>query len=138
MNKAELEQLPGVRIREAQLLLDHRANNGAYYLAGYSVECAIKVCICHKVQACDFPNKKLAQDSHSHRLTELIKVAGLQDALVHYEKAYPLFMLNWLSVKDWTETSRYDVNIGRVKAADLVAAITDQEPGVLPWLKKFW
>ncbi|MBO9497042.1 hypothetical protein J7438_23560 [Thalassotalea sp. G20_0] len=71
-------------------------------------------------------------------MTELIKVAGLQDALVQYEKANPLFMLNWLSVKDWAETSRYDLNIGRVKAADLVAAITDQESGVLPWLKKFW
>ncbi|WP_257265574.1 hypothetical protein [Endozoicomonas sp. ONNA2] len=129
MNKAELEQLSDVRIREAQILLDHRAYNGDYYLAGYSVECAIKVCICHKVQAYDFPDKKLARDSHSHRLTELIKVAGLQDALVQYEKANPLFMLNWLSVKDWAETSRYDVKSAVLKRLTLLLPSPIRSPG---------
>ena len=76
MNKVELETLSETRIREAELLFSNGEFGGAYYLAGYSVECALKACICKQVKESDFPNKKLAQDSHTHKLLDLVGVAG--------------------------------------------------------------
>jgi len=47
MNRAELQALAELRISEAQALLTLPAPmpDGAYYLAGYAVECALKACI---------------------------------------------------------------------------------------------
>jgi hypothetical protein len=53
-------------------------HDGAYYLAGYSVECALKVCIAKATQRHDFPDKNKAEASYSHKFKELLKVAGLE------------------------------------------------------------
>jgi HEPN domain-containing protein len=45
MNRADLQQLAELRITEAKVLLDNGFYAGAYYLAGYAVECALKACI---------------------------------------------------------------------------------------------
>ncbi|WP_422134283.1 HEPN domain-containing protein [Endozoicomonas sp. ALD040] len=138
MNKAELESLSSIRIREAIILLENNEFNGACYLAGYSVECALKACICKQVKEFDFPNKKLAQDSHTHNLTDLVGVAGLKQRLKKEEQDSETFKLNWAVVKDWKETSRYETNIEKTRAIDLIEAITDKQSGILQWLKKFW
>ena len=39
MNRADLKQLAQLRLREAKALLDGGHAPGAYYLAGYAVEC---------------------------------------------------------------------------------------------------
>lgn len=46
------------------MLLTAGMPEGAYYLAGYAVECALKSCIARRTQEHDFPDKKLANDSH--------------------------------------------------------------------------
>ena len=45
MNKSDLENLVDIRVSEAQVLLESENFQGSYYLAGYAIECAIKVCI---------------------------------------------------------------------------------------------
>jgi hypothetical protein len=138
MNKSELEILSELRLAEASALLAASHFNGAYYLAGYALECAIKACIAKKVNQYDFPNKKLADDSYSHNLTKLIGVAGLTNDLTQKERTDQAFSVNWAVAKDWSEQTRYETNIGRAKARDLCNAITDNNNGVLPWLKTFW
>ena len=138
MNKSELEVLSKIRIREAELLFSNHEFGGAYYLAGYAVECALKACICKQVKEFDFPSKKLAQDSHTHKLQDLVGVAGLKQKLKAYEERNETFRLNWAVVKDWNESSRYEVSIEKTKASDLIEAITDSESGILQWLKTFW
>ncbi|MBH1969654.1 DNA-binding protein [Moraxellaceae bacterium AER2_44_116] len=138
MNKAELEILAEIRILEAEALLAANQFNGAYYLAGYALECAFKACIAKKVNQYDFPNKKLAIDSYSHDLALLVGVAGLQQELLKKLKVDKSFALNWAVAKDWSEQARYDSNIGQAKANDLYSAITDKDNGVLSWLKTFW
>ena len=138
MNKVELETLSETRIREAVLLFKSDEFGGAYYLAGYSIECALKACICRQVKEFDFPNKKLAQDSHTHKIQDLVGIAGLKQKLKAYEGENESFRLNWAVVKDWNESSRYEVNIEKTKASDLIEAIVDNESGILQWLKKFW
>ena len=49
--------------------------DGAYYLAGYAVECALKACIAKGTLRGEFPDKKRVDSSYSHNLRELFKVA---------------------------------------------------------------
>ena len=69
MNRVDLQALSETRIREAKSLLAAEFMDGAYYLAGYSVECALKACIAKQTQEHDFPDKKLVNESHTHNLT---------------------------------------------------------------------
>jgi HEPN domain-containing protein len=138
MNKSDLETLVNIRVSEAKALLESKNYQGSYYLAGYALECAIKVCIAKQVRQYDFPNKELAEKSHQHKLTDLLGVAGLKQKLNEKEQADLDFKLNWAVAKDWTVESRYECSIESSKARDLFQAVTDENSGVLAWLKTFW
>jgi HEPN domain-containing protein len=45
VNQVELQQMAEVRIKDAKALLDAGRWEFAYYVAGYSVECALKPCV---------------------------------------------------------------------------------------------
>ena len=138
MNKDDLERLADIRIEEAKVLLVNEKYEGAYYLAGYSIECAIKACIARQVRQYDFQNKDLARKSHEHKLIGLLGVASLKQKLNEEESRDEEFKLNWAVVKDWTVESRYECIIEDVKARDLCQAVSDENSGVLKWLKTFW
>jgi len=52
--------------------MKHRLTDGAYYLAGYAVECALKACIAKKTQRHEFPDKRRVDASHTHNLIQLL------------------------------------------------------------------
>jgi len=138
MNKSDLEKLVDIRVSEAEVLLRYENYQGAYYLAGYALECAIKACIAKQVRQYDFPNKELAQKSHQHKLTDLLGVAGLKQKLGEKERSDLDFQLNWAVAKDWSVESRYECSIESSKANDLFQAVTNENSGILAWLKTFW
>ena len=45
LKRRDLRELALLRLKEAQVLLANGCWSGAYYLAGYAVECALKACI---------------------------------------------------------------------------------------------
>jgi hypothetical protein len=137
MNKNELESLAAIRIKEAEILLTANCYHGAYYLAGYALECILKACIAKQVKEFDFPDKKLANDSYTHDLAKLLITAGLRQELGKQENQNEEFKLNWAVVNKWSEESRYEHAIEKQDAHDLFNAITDNESGILPWLKKY-
>jgi hypothetical protein len=57
MNRRDLQTLAKIRLKEAQALARLRLYDGAYYLAGYAVECALKACIARRTSRYDFPDK---------------------------------------------------------------------------------
>lgn len=138
MNKSDLEKLVEIRLLESETLLKSGSFQGAYYLVGYSLECALKACIAKQVNQYDFPNKQLANQSHTHNLTELLGVAGLKQKLSEKEKADTEFSINWAVAKDWSESSRYECNIEETRANDLFNAVTEINSGILAWLKTYW
>lgn len=138
MNKNDLEILADIRIKEAKALLDANSFQGAYYLAGYSLECAIKACIAKQVKEYDFPNYELAKNSYSHKLLDLLGVAGLKQKLNEKERQDSNFQLNWAVAKDWNEKARYESSVEERKARDLYDAITNDQSGILAWLKTYW
>lgn len=137
MNKKELEILSAIRIKEAEILLNSECYHGAYYLAGYALECGLKACIAKRTRQFDFPDKKLANDSYTHDLAKLLITAGLKQELLLQENQDINFKLNWSVANKWSEESRYDHTIEKQDAKDLFEAITENQSGVLSWLKKY-
>lgn len=119
-------------MKEAKLLLDQNDYDGAYYLAGYAVESALKVRIISQLMKSDcFPEKKLADNFYKHELTLLRKLAGLDDEMEQDAAA----KAQWDIVKDWSEQSRYQLGKTDKDAQNLYDAI---EKGILPWIKARW
>ena len=137
MNRKELQALAVLRVREARFLLKNGYPDGAYYLAGYAAECAIKACIARRTVRHEFPDKKRVNQSWTHDFKELIAAAELTKVLADDEKRYPDLSANWAIVRKWREESRY-ANHNPAKAEELLNALEDQQHGVLRWLKLHW
>lgn len=50
MKRQDLRELALLRLKEAQVLFANGCWSGAYYLAGYAIECALKACIAKKTE----------------------------------------------------------------------------------------
>lgn len=135
MNRAELQKLARMRIRDAKVLLTGGRYEGAYYLAGYAVECALKACIAKQTKRYDFPNKERAVKCWVHDLEKLLELAGLAP---QRNSASAELQANWAVVKDWDEEVRYLCTKTDRDANDLYSAITQRGDGVLTWLKNLW
>lgn len=120
------------------MLLNTKHFNGAYYLAGYAVECALKACIAKRTSRYDFPDKRLAHDSYTHNLSDLLGIAGLRTKLEADAALNQSLRVNWSVVKDWSERSRYDAAVPQQKAKDLYSACTSRPNGVLAWIRQSW
>jgi HEPN domain-containing protein len=129
MNRGELQELATIRLQDAKVLLDNECYDGAYYLSGYVIECALKACIAKKTKEYDFPDKKMVDKIYTHNLTQLLNVAGLE--------VPENVEVNWAIVKDWSEASRYK-RYTEVEAKDMYEAVVDQEEGVFEWIKQHW
>lgn len=137
LTKKILKRLAEDRIRDAQVLLQSRRYAAAYYMAGYAIECSIKAVVAGQTRKHDFPDRKFAVDSHTHDLAKLIALAGLNLDLNQQRGSNAAFAINWNIVKDWSEVYRYQY-ADRIKAQELIDAITDNQNGVLAWIKSKW
>jgi HEPN domain-containing protein len=134
MNRADLQNLSNMRIREAKILFAAGEYSGAYYLAGYAAECALKACIAKGVQRYDFPDKSLAHKSYVHVLGDLVKLADPNSELAI---ANPKLEASWNLAKSWTEQSRYSIRT-KNEAEAIIDAIARRNDGVLAWIKRRW
>jgi HEPN domain-containing protein len=137
MNRDELQKLTDLRLKEAKVLLDAKCYNGAYYLMGYAVECALKACIAKQTKQHDFPNRD-SRDFYIHNLNNLLKYSGFEKEHRDETKEDRAFDVNWATVKDWKEDTRYSLEITKDKAEALYFAITNGKGGIMPWLRRYW
>jgi HEPN domain-containing protein len=137
MTRQIFQTVSELRVQEAEVLLDSNQYAGAYYLIGYSIECALKACVAKQVKQYDFPDKKIANEAFTHDLEKLMRVAGLSPEFDRDRKASEALDLNWAIVKDWSESARYELGITAVQARDLFSACTGKD-GILPWVKYRW
>lgn len=135
VNRKDLQALAGSRIRESKILFKAGEYSGAYYLAGYSVECALKACIAKRFMKHDFPDKKTVIESYTHDLVKLAKLAGLEQELEGENVAY--LKKNWDVVRGWSEESRYRL-MERPVCEQLLSAIIQTSHGVLPCIQRCW
>jgi HEPN domain-containing protein len=138
MNRAELQKLAELRNQEAHILLAAASYPGAFYLAGYAIECALKSCIAKQTKEYDFPDKDEVNKSYTHNLEVLVGLAKLKDKLDNDMKANKQLEAYWACVVDWEEGQRYELGITEKEAKDLCEAVADPANGVLQWLRKCW
>jgi HEPN domain-containing protein len=137
VNRTLLQQLAEERIRDAEALLNAGQWSGAYYLAGYAVECGLKACIAKLTNQHDFPDKNLAVRSHSHKILDLARLAGLETQRVLEVAANPMFAKHWFVVESWDEKARY-AQWSEAEARKLLSSVTDLPNGVMPWIRARW
>lgn len=134
-SKSDFEALAVARLREARALLAAGEFDGARYLAGYCVECALKAVITKAIVAQTLPRKRSIDKAHTHNLADLLDLAGKRPALLGASEEV---RASWTTVISWTEQLRYETGADRSLAEDLLVAIDDPSTGVLPWLKTHW
>lgn len=138
MNRISFQKVSKLRVREAKVLLNAGYYEGAYYLLGYAVECALKACIAKQFTRHDIPNKALVNEVYSHNLERLIVLAELGEELKREKGRNADFSAYWGVVKSWSEQKRYDTQISEREARDFYLACSARRNGVLKWLKNYW
>jgi hypothetical protein len=137
MNRVDFQEIAELRLRESRALLAAGIPEGAYYLAGYAVECALKACIAKRTQEHDFPEKD-SRKWFVHDLEDLLAFARLKVELDLAMRTDPVLKTNWTIVRNWSEESRYEKTKSAEEAADLLRAIEDGQGGLLPWVRQRW
>ncbi len=134
--RKDFQRLAELRAREAAALAKTRNQQGAYYLGGFAIECALKACIAKKTRRYEFPaDAKYANKVYTHNLDELLRLAQLDGQLDKDMKAKPQLATNWGVVKGWNVDSRYEIT--GLNGRDMVTAISSSD-GVLQWIKLHW
>ena len=137
--RAELQKLAKLRLKEAEALYRQKLYDGAAYLCGYSIECALKARICKLLDVADYPSKRqnLKSAYTSHDLGQLLFLAGLSSGI---GLTQPELQQNWSIVAKWRSERRYDTpgKYSQRDALEVLDAIRSQPHGVLRWLMKRW
>lgn len=122
-NRADFQQLATLRLTEAQTLLTHDLPDGAFYLAGYAVECALKAAICRTLGIDDFfesysskPHGAKVRDDvvqkfKTHDYGTLLVLSGLYFTLDNDFQNDRRLKSSWatLQTHNWSEQYRYEV-----------------------------
>jgi len=126
-----------MRLSDARALIKCGNPEGAYYLTGLAVECALKACIAKNTMRYDFPpNLNVSRDIYSHDLGKLLTAAKLKTELDAERRGNASLDNKWaVVIKDWNINSRYAV--GGLNARDLYRAVAGRN-GVMQWLRQRW
>ncbi len=139
MNRAELQQLAEDRVLDAAALLAAGRWSGAYYLAGYAVECGLKACVLVRVEQTGiiFLDRKYSEKCWTHDLDALVTLADLEAERGTAIAANPVLAKSWVTLEGWTEASRYHQKT-EPEARELFYAVNHTTNGVLPWIRSRW
>lgn len=137
MSKQDLQKLALLRLEDAIFLLNSNRCSSAYYLAGYSLELALKACISKLMQPNTIPDKAFVNAIYVHKLDSLLNLSGLRPAFDIDVKADPQMATYWAIASNWSEESRYAF-WDPFAAASLIEAIHEPNHGIFAWVKKHW
>ena len=87
-------------MNDARILFGARAFAGAYYLAGYAIECALKACVAKQTREFEFPDKRVVERSYTHNIEQLLDVSGVRDSFKVATAANSALRENWGRVMD--------------------------------------
>lgn len=148
--RIEFQGLATLRLKEANVLLAQNYPDGAFYLAGYAVECALKSAICRTLDIDDFfepgsgkvHEAKVKDDVlhkfRTHDFGTLLVLSGLYFKLEAGLLTDTLLEQSWATIRShaWSEQYRYQT-IAR-KSVGEVADFTESVNYILQWIKKHW
>jgi hypothetical protein len=132
-DRATFQQLAETRLAEARLLLANGLPSGAYYLAGYAIECALKAVIAADFRANEILDRRLVERVYVHDLSKLLNLTGLEDELEAEMNKNPELSARWTTITKWSERGRYE--IWTEAAASAILDAIDGDEGLLRWLR---
>jgi hypothetical protein len=141
ITKAALEDLSTERLEEAKILLQNQHYDGAYYLAGYALEMALKARICTNLDRNDYPeNENFKQAFKTHHLDDLLKLSGLYEELNRAKTSSQTLSTYWSLVTDWNESFRYKPvgTQSQQYVQKFITALEDPQHGILTWIRQRW
>ena len=136
-DRTTFQDLAEQRYSEAKSLLASGRPSGAYYLAGYAIECALKAKIAAEFRAETIPSLSLVRDIYTHDLNKLLNLSGLRDALEADMEENANLKECWTTITGWSEQARYETWTVEIAEAMVEAVEADGE-GLLPWLRTRW
>jgi hypothetical protein len=132
------------RVADAETLLLSNRWQGAYYLAGYAIETALKVCVLQRLQREPTvileEGDRYLREVRSHNLLELLKRAGLAKQVAGGwgpDSNDTNVLLQWVDMVEWNEGARYrrDVTEGQARAiCQSILGLAE----LLTWIKSRW
>lgn len=137
MKRSEWRRKSRSLASSALILLRDGENSTAYYLAGLSIECALKAKIARRFLASDIPKKQLVDSVYKHDLEQLLGIAQLKTEFDADCIAKPQLNSNWQIAKAWNVDARY-ADWSHAEANDMVHATTARGNGVLAWIRRNW
>jgi|SRR3990170_5785094 len=131
LNYKLCKKIATIRYEEAIALCNAGQYSGAYYLAGYAIELAIKGYYC---KGNKFPPKaEVVKNLYSHDLNLLLGTTGLKGEFDKDVKTNSTLQSNWGNLKDWSEESRYVIYKQR-EAKSLIKSVGI----ILKWIQTKW
>jgi hypothetical protein len=142
VDRKHWQALAKERLKDAKALLGRHRWPGAYYLSGYAVECALKACLLKYLGESgavfgDQSYLKQLAGCFTHDLVKLVILAGLDGDFKAARNANTTLAANWGTVKDWKETSRYELK-SELEAKALYEAVGNNPDGVYSWIRTRW
>ncbi len=134
-----LRQLAKLRLDEAKLLAREKQFSGAYYIAGYAIECALKASIAALSRENEIPDRNLVNKVYTHDLAALLSLAELEKPLEMERQTDPELNRRWSIIKNWTEQARYALWTEE-QATAIIDAVNDdgRTGGLFQWLSPRW
>lgn len=142
MDRKKLQNLAKIRLKDAKALLGRKRWSGAYYLCGYTIECALKACLLRYLgeSTAVFGDQKYVKnlsECWTHDLGKLVTLAGLEAKFGAARGANATLEAFWAVAKDWNETSRYEEKTEN-EARALYEAVSNNPDGVFRWMQSHW
>jgi HEPN domain-containing protein len=137
--RADFQRLAELRLAEAKTLAREGQFSGAYYVAGYAIECALKARIAAQFRENEIPDKSLVNRIYTHDLTELLRLAGLEAELDVARNNDATINRRWSLVKNWNEQARY--SFWTKEQAEAIIDAIDGAAGIgglFEWLSTRW
>ena len=151
-NPAEIKALAYERLEEAKILCEAGKYDGAFYLAGYSVELMLKAKVCGHLsidnlfdkEACSISGiSDLRKAVETHNINLLLLFSGLEEKFREdrisngkLRDSYNYFAASTGVKTDWSEQVRYLPKGSKTAqdVTDFIGLLHDEE-GMLKWIE---
>jgi HEPN domain-containing protein len=140
-NGKELKQISISRLKAAKILIENKDYDGAVYIMGYALECALKSAICKLLNLSSYPDKGGSRDIENifktHRFDVLLILSGMSNDF--NLNTAPRRYENWSELtKKWSTEIRYEPIGSRTEteASRMYLALLEKEHGIITWINK--
>ncbi len=143
-NNLDLKKITKSRLKSVKILIPSGDYEGAVYMMGYVLECALKALICKRLNLSKYPDEKgeIAKFFKTHKFDPLLILSGLSNT----------FSLNGdlAKAQNWSDFTKYypddwpimryenHSNWDEVMVKAMYTNLIDSKHGILTVIKKRW